>query len=583
MSLFSELRRRNVYRVAGLYVIVSWLVLQVADVFMSFLPLPEWTPNLVFVLLLLAFPVALVLAWAFELTPEGIRRESGQHAGEKAKSAFRPTDAVLLLALAAIAVFAFLTRDGAAPELSEERPKQGIEQTIDSIVVLPLKDLTNDPSQAYFVSGMHEALITELSKVKALRVISSTSARAYEGSDKSLPEIARELGVDAVVEGSVLRAGETVRVTAQLIDASSDRHLWAENYDRKLTDILALYSEVARAIVEKVQVRVTPREASLLASEQSVDPAVYERYLQGRYLCDNWSPQEMNQGTALLREAVRLAPDNAAAHAELALCLQYRAFFNFVMPLDIRQESLAAAKRALELEERHAEAHVAMAGIDYYLDYDRLGAEKQLLRALELNPGSVKALIHLSWLLAESGRSEEALLPTLKAIENDPFNTVANHALGQVYWLARDFDRAVAAYEKALVLDTGDPLLHYSVAFAEGERGNLDRALEIDRIALEISNHASLFLGAYGYHLGLAGRMEEAREVLGQLRQAEIAYPFDEAMVQIGLGEPELAIDQLEAAYEERNSQLVYLPHGSPFDPLRSHPRFQALLKKIGW
>ncbi|NIM69401.1 MAG: tetratricopeptide repeat protein [Xanthomonadales bacterium] len=582
MSLFTELRRRNVYRVAALYIIVSWLVLQVADVFMSFLPLPEWTPNLVFVLLVLGFPVALVLAWAFELTPDGLRRERQAVASRAQPGGFRKVDGVILLALVAIAAYAVATRErGGAP--AGPATTAGAPEAIDSIVVLPLEDLTNDPGQAYFVAGMHEALITELSKVQALRVISRTSAMAYQDSDKPVPQIARELGVDAVVEGSVLRAGDTVRITAQLIEAGTDRHLWADNFDRKLTDILSLYGEVAQSIVAQIRVKVTPVEASRLRTEREVLPQVYENYLQGRYLCDNWSPQEMAQGVERMREAVRLDPAWAPAQAELALCLQYQAFFNFVMPGDIHAESLAAAERALQLDEKLAEAHVAMAGIDYYLEYDRDAAERQLRRALELNPGSVRALIHLSWLFGESGRFEEALPPTLKALEHDPLSTVATHALGQVYFLARKFDHALTAFAEAVDLDPGDPLLQFSMALVEGERGNLERALELDRTALELAPQASLFLGTYGYHLALAGDTAQARSVLERLYSAATPAPYDTAMVHLGLGEYDEAIEQLEAAYAQRNSQLIYLPAGPWFDPLRDRPRFRALMERIGW
>ena len=454
MSFFDELKRRKVYRVPALYLVVSWLVLQVADVFMDFLPLPEWTGSLIFVLLVLGFPVALVLAWAFQLTPEGLRREDGP--GETATQGSRSykLDALIALALLTVAGYALYSRDWDGGSGSAGSPSR-----IDAIVVLPLDDLTNDPAQAYFVSGMHEALITELSKVEALSVISRISAMAYKDSEKSLRQIARELGVDAVVTGSVLRAGSTVRVTAQLIEADTDRHLWAENYDRELTDILALYGEVAREIVAQIRVEVTPEEASRLSASRTVSPAAYERYLQGRYLCENWSPQEMQQGIDLMREASRLDPAYAPAQAELALCLQYSAFFNYVLPLDVYEESKAAAQRAVELDEQLAEAHVAMAGVLYYLEFDRAAAELELQRALELNPGSVKALIHSSWLLGESGRFEDALPPTLKAIELDPLNTSANHALGQIYLLARDFDAAIEAFDKALALDRGDPVL----------------------------------------------------------------------------------------------------------------------------
>jgi TolB-like protein/Tfp pilus assembly protein PilF len=583
MSFFAELKRRSVYRVAVLYIIVSWLVLQVADVFMSFLPLPEWTPNLIFVLLVLGFPVALVLAWAFELTPEGLRRESAAIARRQPASGFRRIDILIVAGLLMAAGYAIFSRDSErAPPASQTDVAVAEAGPIDSIVVLPLKDLTNDPGQAYFVAGMHEALITELSKVEALRVISRTSAMVYEGSDKPLPEIARELDVDAVVEGSVLRAGDTVRVTAQLIEAGSDRHLWADNYDRELTDILALYGEVAKAIVDEIRVNVTPEEALRLANARTVDPDIYVRYLQGRYLCDNWSPQEMWQGAGLLREAVRLDPHSALAHAELALCLQYLAFFNYAKPTEIYEESLAIAKRALSLDEQLAEAHVAMAGITYYLKFDTTAAEQQLRRALELNPGSVKALIHLSWLLGESGRFAEGLPVTRKAIDYDPYNTVARHALGQLYMLDRQHERSVEAYAQALELDPRDPFLQSSMALALLQTGQAERAAAFADAALSLSGRAPLYISALVYHHAQAGQTQAARKLLEELLQNEDTAPYDLAFAYLGLGELEVAIDYLEQAHEQRNSQIVYLSHAHFFDPLRGHPRFQALLERTG-
>ena len=582
MSFFSELKRRNVYRVAVLYIIVSWLVLQVTDVFLSFLPLPDWTPNLVFVLLVLGFPIALVLAWAFELTPEGLRPEIPEGEAPPAGKAGRKLDILIIVGLVVVAAYAFYTRGGPAPA-ERGLPDSAAPTKIDSIVVLPLQDLTGDPAEAYFVSGMHEALITELSQVEALRVISRTSASAYRNSDKPLPQIARELDVDAVVEGSVLRVGDTVRVTAQLIDATTDEHLWAANFDREVTDILSLYGDVAQEIVEQIRIEVTPEEASRLASTGQVDPQVYERYLQGRFLCENWSPQEMARGVDLMREAVRLDPDWAPARAELALCLQYEAFFNFVQPLDILEESVAQAERAVALDERLAEAHVALAGVRYYLEYEREEAEAELRRALELNPGSVKALIHMSWLLGESGRFDEAVDVTRKAIERDPLNTSAAHALGQAQYLARRFEEAVEAYQAAWELDRSDPVMPWSLSLTYWEMGEEDLALEHAREAVELGGGASIFRGALAYQLAQRGFEVEARRIIAELKEDPLAAGFDLAVIYIGLGEYERALDRLVEAYERRNSQIVYLPHGPVFDPLRRHPRFQALLERLGW
>ena len=240
MSFLKELKRRNVYRVAGIYIIVAWMVLQVVDVFMDFMPLPEWTGSLVFVLLAAGFPVALIMAWAFELTPEGIRPESNSSPSLRS-SKRRKWDLLLVIGVSVVIAW-WAYGKFQSPGVNE--PTAELE--IRSLVVLPLDNLMSDPDQAYFVEGMHDALITELSQIDALRIISRTSAMRYQDSDKALPEIARELGVDAVVEGSVLRAGDTVRINVQLIRADTDQHIWGEQFDRELTDILGLYTDVTQ-------------------------------------------------------------------------------------------------------------------------------------------------------------------------------------------------------------------------------------------------------------------------------------------------------------------------------------------------
>ena len=328
MSFFTELKRRHVYRVAVLYIIVSWLVLQVADVFMSFLPLPEWTANLIFLLLVLGFPVAMVFAWAFELTPDGLQLDKPSDAQQQSNTSRntgsrKKLDLMIFSAMAvALAYFAF-THEWQRDEESN------LPGEIRSIVVLPLENLMNDPEQAYFVDGLHEALITELSRVSALRVISRTSALAFRDSGKAVPEIARQLGVDAVVEGSVLRAGDKVRVTVQLIEASTDRHLWADNFDQELTDILALYADVTRKIVDQIRITLTPQDQARLNVTNPVNPRAYELAMKGRYLCNKWSPQAMDQGIELMQQAVILDPQYAPFYSGLASCLQNSAFFGY--------------------------------------------------------------------------------------------------------------------------------------------------------------------------------------------------------------------------------------------------------------
>jgi len=581
MSLFKELKRRNVYRVAALYVIVSWLILQVVDVFLSFMPLPDWTARLVFLLLLIGFPLALVFAWAFELTPDGLRRDrrAGDDSGAVVARRDRIGNYVIYGLLAGIlAYLAWQHEWSGAPDRIEAPASE-----IRSLAVLPFEDLMNDPDQAWFAAGMLDSLIGELSGIEALHVISRTSAMRYRDSNKTVPEIARELGVDAVVEGSVFRDGETVRISVQLIEAGSDRLIWSESYDRRLSNILSLYREVTREIARQVRVTLTPAERARIENWSRVDPVVYQWFLEGSFLCDNWSPLEMEQGMQLLDKAIERDPDFAPAHARLALCLQYAAFFNYLDPLTVVDRSRRAAETAVRLDESLAEAHVARAGIEYYLEFHPREALKSLERALQLEPANVRALMHASWLLGEAGQFDRAIELNLKAIELDPMSMIVAHALAQVHYLARDYAKAVEQTEKALALDRNDPSVHYFLALPNDQLGRFDQARAGYQRAIELSGGAPLYRAGLAYSLARVGQREEAARVLEDLRGDPRAAAFDIALVQLGLGELDAAMDGLERAYELRNSQVIYLNMDPRFDPLRNDARFARLLDRFDY
>ena len=580
MSFFTELKRRHVYRVAVLYIIVSWLVLQVADVFMSFLPLPEWTANLVFLLLVLGFPVAMVFAWAFELTPDGLKLDKPSDTEQQSNASHntgsrKKLDFMIFSTMAvALAYFAF-THEWQGDEESF------VPGEIRSIVVLPLENLMNDPEQAYFVDGLHEALITELSRVSALRVISRTSALAFRDSGKAVPEIARQLGVDAVVEGSVLRAGDKVRVTVQLIEGRTDRHLWADNFDRELTDILALYADVTRKIVDQISITLTPQDQARLNVTNPVNPRAYELILKGRYWCNKWSPQAMDRGIELMQQAVILDPQYAPSYSGLAGCLQNSAFFGYTNTLTILPRVRSAALRATELDANLADAHVVLASILYYMEYKPDAAEQALNRALELEPDNLGGLIYMTWLLAETGRFEEAMIPARRAIQIDPLAKASHHALGELYYLQRDYKQAINAYRVAQEVDQDDPSQHQYIGWVYQQMGEYERAIEQHRKAVALSQRHPLYLSDLGYALGMAGQREEALRILAEINQAEGASPYNLAVVHLGLGNIDQTLDALEKASTQRVGYLVYIIMGPRFDPLRENQRFKNLLNKF--
>lgn len=577
-QLFAELKRRKVFRVAAMYVIISWAVLQVVDVFMTFMPLPEWTNRLVFVLLMAGFPMALLFAWAIELTPEGLRLEKSEHNESKPVHSTR-FDRLIFGALAAVVAlggWSYYSDHGEIAKAGDIR----------SLVVLPLKNLINDSEQSYFVEGMHEALIAELSKIEAVHVISRTSAMKFKDSEQSVPEIARELGVDGIIEGSVLRSGSTVRVTVQLIDGESDRHLWVDSFDREMTDILALYADVAREIVSQMRVQLTTDEVAHLATHKVVDPAAYELYLKANYFCGKWSPTEMLHGIDLMRRAVNKDPDSAIAQAGLAICLQYASFFDYVAPREILSEASAAARRAVELDGQSAEAWVSLAAVSYYLNFDGPASERALKRALKINPTSIRALMHYSWQLGEAGRFEEGLAPSRQAIRLDPLSTNAQSSMAQIHFLNRDYDTAVPIYEHIVELDRHNPSSHFWLGWVLEQQEEYEKAIASYLEAVGLSGSAPLYVSGLGHAYGVAGHTVKAQKILEELEELELdgrAQPYHVAMVHLGLKNYEEAVDWLERSFEARNSQMVYIKESPYFDPLRSNERFIRLVDRIKW
>ena len=576
MTIVRELKRRNVFRVAIAYAIIAWLLLQVSDTLVPALHLPEWFHSGIALLLILGFPIALIFAWAFELTPEGLKRERDVDRSQSiTHSTGRRLDFVIIGAMAVALIYFAGTHDWSG--------KQGpIEPgEITSIIVLPLDNLMNDPEQDYFVDGMHEALITELSKIRALRVISRTTAVQYRNTELSAPEIALELGVDAIVEGSVLRVGNTVRVTAQLIEARSDRHLWADNFDRELSDILALHSDLAESIVSEISVAVTPEEELRIANSASVNPEVYELYLKGRYLCQKWTPEEMATAIRYLQQAIERDPGYAPAYAELSMCSADSSFFEFLPPLEVYPMAMAAAVRALEIDDGLAEAHTALASVYYQMDWKFLEAEKAFKRALELNPNNWRTLVYYAWMLGETGRSEEAMVPARRAQELDPLNTSANVAVAEAFYLSRNFDEAIKEYSKNLDLSPNDPAMHYFLAWPYEQKGMFEEAITLLEKAVTLSDGAPVHLAALGHTYALAGKRDEALKILEQLRNPSAAVPpssFHIALVHVGLGNDDIAFQLLEDAFRERAFHFIYLIADPRFDRLRSDPRFDDLL-----
>lgn len=456
---------------------------------------------------------------------------------------------------------------------------------IESLAVLPLENFSRDPEQDYFAEGMTEALITDLAQISALKVISRTSVMRYKGTQKPLPEIARELNVDAVVEGSVQQVGNRVRITAQLVHARTDRHLWAQSYERDLRDILALQDEVARAIANEIQIKLTPLEQAHLARARPIDPEVYELYLKGRYSWNKRTEGELKKAIQYFEQAVRKDPNYAQAYSGLAdsyIALNLRGYLS---PKETNPRAELAIRKALETDDALAEAHASLARL-HFSNWEWSAAEREFKRAMNLNPGYVEAHHAYSHYLTAMGRTAESLAESKRALELAPLDSTMNEHLGWHYLFARQYDQAIEQGRKTVELDANVPLAHYILGQAYEQRSMYEEAIAEFQKAISLSEANPEMLMGLGYAYAVAGKKGEGRRLLDKLAalsKQRYVSPFYMAVMYLGLGDKEGALRWLEKAYEERSAELAYL-HVEPwFDPLRTDPRFQDLLRRMNF
>ncbi len=477
---------------------------------------------------------------------------------------------------------------GGAAARSRTRPRR--ERTsrpapIKSVAVLPLEDLSIEKAQDYFVDGMTESLITNLAKIGALRVTSRTSVMQYKGTRKPLREIARELKVGAVIEGSVFRCGHRVRITAQLIDAATDRHLWAESYERDMKDIFALQSEVARAIAQEIQVKLTPEEQARLASTRPVNPEVYELYLKGRHCWNQRTEEGVKKGISYFHQVIDLEPTYAVAYAGLADCYTDLADEAAVPPREALPIAKAAAMKALEINDTLAEAHTSLARVRQDYDRDWLEAEREYKRAIELNPTYTEARHLYSHYLMALGRIEESLAESKRALELDPLSASMRAHLGWHCLFARQYDRAIEECRNTLDLHPNFLKLHQFLARAYEQKGLYEEAIREFQETLTLSAGNPVYLGQLGHAYAVSGNKREAQKLLEELKELSsrrYVPSYDIAMIYTGLGQKDEALDWLQRAYEEKSGWLSYLKVEPRLDSLRPDPRFRDLLRRVG-
>jgi TolB-like protein/Flp pilus assembly protein TadD len=584
-NFFSELKRRNVYKVAVAYAVVAWLTIQAASILFPAFNAPQWAMQIVILVLVIGFPIALIFSWAFEITPEGIVRESEVETGKSITHHTGRKIVALTIVLAVIATGLLIFQFIRARSTSAPRQSEAATVSNKSIAVLPFDNLSGDPQNAYFSEGVQDEILTRLAKIAELKVISRTSTQRFKSAPNDLQQIAQLLGVANILEGSVQKANDQVRVNVQLVNALTDAHLWAETYDRKLTDIFAVETEIAKTIADVLQAKLTGSEQHVIAARPTANTEAHQLYLKGRFFWNKRTGNDLKKSIDYFEQAIAADPNYALAYAGVADGYVLLPGYTAGAPRDCYPKAKAAAKKALEMDDTLAEAHTTLAMAIWYYDFDSSQSIREFQRAIELN--SNYATAHQQYgnnTLSALGRFDDAIAEGKRAVELDPLSLVINSDLGVDYLYARRYDEAIAQFRKTLELDPQYYFARLMLGQALEAKGDRDTAIGEYQKARALNDDPSL-LGLLAHAYAASGNKTEALNILNQLnelsKQRYVAvYSF--ALIYLGLGEKEEALRWLEQSYQDRAGADVGWIRVDPLlDPLRGDPRFEAVAEKI--
>jgi TolB-like protein/Flp pilus assembly protein TadD len=588
-SFFGELKRRNVYKVAVAYAIAGWALAQGIAQVLPVFDVPNWVIRLIVLFIIIGLPIALVLAWTFEITPQGIKRTETADAMPATARRKKHVWVYVVVIGAAISIgLFFLGRytassvtsgaGGRPPAIAGPLPQK-------SIAVLPFDNLSRDPDNAYFAEGVQDEILTRLAKIAELKVISRTSTQRFKSSPNDLRQIAQQLGVANILEGSVQKANDQVRVNVQLVNALTDAHLWADTYDRKLTDIFAVETEIAKTVADVLQAKLTGSEQHVIAARPTANTEAHQLYLKGRFFWNKRTGNDLKKSIDYFEQAIAADPIYALAYAGVADGYVWLPGYTAGTPRDSYPKAKAAAKKALELDDTLAEARTSLAIAIWLYDFDSSQANREFQSAIELNPNY--AIAHQQYgniTLSALGRFDDAIAEGKRAVELDPLSLVINTDLGSNYCYARRYDEAIAQLRKTLEMDAGFYIAHVVLGQALDAKGARDAAIVEYQKARALNDDPSV-LGVLARAYGLSGNKLEAEKILDQLKELSkqryvAAYSF--ALVYLGLGDKEQALRWLEQSYQDRaGSDIGYIRVDPLLDPLRGDPRFEALAEKI--
>jgi adenylate cyclase len=578
-NFFAELKRRNVYKVAVAYGVVGWLVVQVTATIVPALHLPDAVTTAVVVLVLVGFPIALVISWAFEMTPEGMKRTADVSPDAKLPYWSKRKFAGFIIGIGVIAAgllaFQMLHAPPARTQTSTEK----------SIAVLPFVNMSADKNDEYLSDGVSEELITALSKITGLQVKARTSSFAFKGKNEDIQKIGELLHASHLLEGSVAKAGNKLRITAQLIQASDGNHEWSDTYDRDMQDIFAVRSEVAQKVAETLKVRLLGEEKRKIDKKPTENLEAYNLYRQGRFYSDKLSEEDMKKAVPFFEQAVEKDPRFALAYAAIADNYVLAAD-TYISPREAFSKAKQAALKAIELDDSLAEAHASLGFVHFHYDWDWAAADKECRRAIELNPQSAQSYTIYMHYLAGIGRFDEANKFGARALELDPLSVSTHFFLGWSALFAGRNGDAIAKLSKAVELDPSNDWVRMFLGRAYLFNGMPQRAIEEMETAERLNPDDSYALGYLGYGYAVTGRRADALKILRRLDEmAKHRYVsrFAHVYIYAGLGDKDKTFEWLEKAYQERSDSLAWFRFDPESKNLQSDPRFAALMRKIGF
>jgi len=577
-NFFTELKRRNVYKVAVAYAVVAWLLMQIASQIFPFFEIPNWAVRFVVLAIIIGFPIALILAWAFELTPEGVKRtEVADAAHERSRGAVW----IYVVAIgAALSVGLFVLGHYMAPNKQSglaELPGK-------SLAVLPFANLSGNPENAYFAAGIQDEIITRLAKIGQLKVVSCLTTQRFKSAPDDLTAIARQLGVANVLQGSVQRTADAVRVNVQLVKAETETHLWADTFDRKLTDVFQIESDIAKTIAEKLQAKLTGSEERAISVKPTANVEAHQLYLKGRYIWNRRTAENLKKALNYFEEAAQKDPDYALAYVGIADACGLFPVYGAGAPQEYLPRAKGAAEKALALDDSLAEAHASM-GLVHYCYFNGMESAKEFERAIELNPNYATAHHWYGRLtLVMLGQLDRAMAEAKRAYELDPVSSIIHSDLGGVNVAARRYDEAIRQLRGTVEIDPDFFWAYRWLGMALELKGDTQAAIAAYKKAFELNDDPA-GLAFIAHAEAAMGHQDEARKLLTQLVDAaksRYVQPYAFALTYLALGDKDQTLNWLEQGVRDRGATfLQFIKTDAFFDPLRGDPRFEAIVQKV--